>query len=77
MPGRYPELLKTAVVERAGRRAACHRDPRHTIRNGDLRLTIRVGRQVGRYCAACAGLILTRADQKIAALRVALEGPPG
>lgn len=72
MPGRLPELLKTSSVDRASRRHTCRRDEDHVIRSGDLRLTIKVGRDVRRYCASCAATILERGDEKIVKLRTEL-----
>jgi hypothetical protein len=73
VPGRFPQLLKTAVVERAERRHKCHRDDDHLIRQGDLRITISVGRDVRRYCVTCAATILNNADAKIGELRAVLD----
>jgi hypothetical protein len=73
MPGRFPQLLKAAAVERAERRHKCRRDDDHVIRQGDLRITISVGRDVRRYCATCAAIILNNADAKISDLRAVLD----
>jgi len=77
MPGRFPEVLKTATVERAERLHKCHRDDDHVIRKGDLRITLAVGRDVRRYCAACAVVALEKGDAKIATLRAALGAVRG
>jgi hypothetical protein len=74
MPGRLPEILKTSVVDRASRKHVCRRDEGHVIRSGDLRLTIKVGRDVRRYCADCAGAILDVGDRRSAKLRADLGG---
>lgn len=76
MPGRFPELLKTSVVERAERTHRCHRDDDHVIRKGDLRMSVSVGRDVRRYCAACAAKALANADARMRALRTELETGP-
>ncbi|GMO32861.1 MAG: hypothetical protein Ta2B_13660 [Termitinemataceae bacterium] len=52
--GKRKSFLQSIEVETAQRAHSCQHNKNHRINNGDIRLSIKVGRSHERYCVECA-----------------------
>jgi len=52
--GRPKSFLPQLTIERAERRHSCRHQDSHVILQGHVRLTMKEGREVRRYCLDCA-----------------------
>lgn len=62
-------LVVQVGVDVAGKSHNCQANSKHRIAMGDVRLKVRNGRSWDHYCRACAGRIIARDLEKLAALR--------
>ncbi len=74
---RPKSFLPQLLVERAERRHSCRQDDEHVILQGDIRLTMKDGREVRRYCLECAIRFLNLDRDKILVLVNELESHRG
>jgi hypothetical protein len=71
--GRPKSFLPQLFVDRAERRHSCRQQDDHVILQGEIRLTMKDGREVKRYCLECAIKFLNLDRDKILALVKELE----
>ena len=68
-------LLRHATVELAAGKRKCHRDKKHSIREGERFLHVRTGTfERKNYCATCARPMLEVAGKDLVVLGDVLDG---
>jgi hypothetical protein len=74
---RPKSFLPQLFIERAERRHTCRQHDGHVICQGDVRLTMKDGREVKRYCLECAIRFLNLDRDRIMGLVKELESLRG